>query len=140
MKPRVYSRRAMPSTTRRRDAAPRVAVVPPFQSSLPAMTFGQLRTLTRAGTPPGATIRQVSGGYVVELDVGPRRWILISTHRKQPRLFHRLDGAANAMRQIGAQPVHLQLDGGEAAPPLPSPPQELTPCKSRSKSPTKTRS
>jgi hypothetical protein len=78
------------------------------------MTFGQLRTLARAGSPPSATIREVTGGYVVELDVGPRRWILISTHGKRPRMFQHLDGAANAMRRLGARlVVQLQLAGHE---------------------------
>jgi hypothetical protein len=84
------------------------------------MTFGQLRTLTRAGSPPSATIREVTGGYVVELDVGPRRWILISTHGKQPRMFQHLDGAANAMRRLGARPLQLQLAGGEEPPLVPT--------------------
>ena len=88
-----------------------------FQTTLPAMTFGQLRTLARANSPLSATIRQVEDGYVVELDVGPRRWILISTHRKTPRLFQHLDGAANTVRRLGASPVQLQLAGDEGLPP-----------------------
>lgn len=92
---------------------PVASTVAPFKTRLPAMTFGQLRTLTRAGSPPSATIREVNGGYVVELDVGPRRWILISTHGKRPRMFQHLDGAANAMRRLGAHPLQLELAGGE---------------------------
>ncbi len=108
-----------------RLAARSVALMPcasahalaPFQTALPAMTFGQLRTLARANSPLSATIRQVDDGYVVELDVGPRRWILISTHRKTPRMFQHLDGAANAVRRLGASPVQLQLAGDEGLPP-----------------------
>jgi hypothetical protein len=91
--------------------------VAPFETRLPAMTFGQLRTLARAGSPPSATIREVNGGYVVELDVGPRRWILISTHGKRPRMFQHLDGAANAMRGLGAHPVQLELARAEGLSP-----------------------
>lgn len=94
-------------------ARPDAPAVVPFQTRLPAMTFGQLRTLARAGSPPSATIREVNGGYVVELDVGPRRWILISTHGKRPRMFQHLDGAANALRRLGARLVQLQLAGDE---------------------------
>lgn len=104
----------MKTRARRKPVArPVASAAAPFQTRLPAMTFGQLRTLARAGSPPSATIREVSGGYVVELDVGPRRWILISTHGKRPRMFQHLDGAANAMRRLGARPVQLQLVGAE---------------------------
>lgn len=101
-----------PGTRRRRTVARNsMPATASFQTSLPAMTFGQLRTLAQAGSPPSATIREVIGGYVVELDVGPRRWILISTHGKRPRMFQHLDGAANAMRRLGARLVQLQLAG-----------------------------
>jgi len=78
--------------------------------ALPSITFGQLRLLACAGAPLNATIRWVRCGYVVELEVGPRRWALISTHRKAPRVFHHLDGAANTVRSLGAQQATLVLD------------------------------
>ena len=104
----------MKTKARRKPVArPLTSPVAPFKTRLPAMTFGQLCTLARAGSPPSATIREVNGGYVVELDVGPRRWILISTHGKRPRMFQHLDGAANAMRRLGAHPLQLELAGVE---------------------------
>jgi hypothetical protein len=84
------------------------------------MTFGQLRRLARSGLPPSTTIRRVCGSHVAELDVGPRRWILISKNSKRPRRFQHLDGAANAMRLLGAQSMHLELGGAESSsPPFP---------------------
>lgn len=112
----------MKTKARRKPVArPVASAVTPFETRLPAMTFGQLRTLARAGSPSSATIREVKGGYVVEVDVGPRRWILISTHGKRPRMFQHLDGAANTMRGLGARLVQLQLTGDDEPSPAPAP-------------------
>lgn len=86
---------------------------------LPALTFGQLTMLKRVGTPLSATIRKIGPGYMIEVEVGPRRWVLISTHRKTPRVFQRLDGAARAVSRLNAQTVALELGD--------QPSQSLTP-------------
>jgi hypothetical protein len=84
-------------------------VVPP-QAALPSITLGQLKLLASGGARLGATIRAIEGGYRVEVDLGPRRWQLSSTHDQRPRVFRRLDGAAHAVRELGAQQARLELD------------------------------
>lgn len=86
-----------------------------MKTKLPAMTFGQLRMLARAGTRLRATIRRADGRYLIEMDVGPRRWVLVSTHGKRPRMFHHLDGAANAVRNLCAQEVVLDLSESDSS-------------------------
>ncbi|GAC1632178.1 MAG: hypothetical protein NVS9B10_26350 [Nevskia sp.] len=94
---------------------------------LPALTFGQLTMLKRVGTPLSATIRKVGPGYMIEVEVGPRRWVLISTHRKTPRVFLRLDGAARAVSRLNAQAVALELgDQPRQSPSAPSSSNEVT--------------
>lgn len=66
--------------------------------------------LTSVGTPFLATIRKTGPGYTVEVEVGPRRWVLVSTHRKTPRLFFHLDGAARAVGRLKPQSVALELN------------------------------
>jgi hypothetical protein len=98
-----------------RSARRNAAIVPPqLAGRLPTMTFGQLRMLARAGTALRPTIRHTAGGYVVEVDVGPRRWMLVSTHGKHPRHFHHLDGAANAVRALGACEAIVRFREGDA--------------------------
>jgi len=81
----------------------------PSHPALPSITLGQLKLLAGGGAQLGATIRASGGGYLIEVDLGPRRWQLVSTHRKRPRLFRGLDGAANAARELGPQQVRLEL-------------------------------
>jgi hypothetical protein len=81
----------------------------PPQSALPSITLGQLKLLTGRGAQLGATIRATDGGYRIEVDLWPRRRQLVSTHRKRPRLFRGLDGAANAARDLGPQHFRLEL-------------------------------
>ena len=83
--------------------------------NLAAMTFGQLRLLVGAATPLMARIRPTEGGYRIEVDLGPRRWVLVSTHGKRPRLFRHLDGAASALRALGAPEVIVELGHSESA-------------------------
>lgn len=83
--------------------------VAPPHSALPFITLGQLKFLAGAGAQLSATIRTTDSGYLIEVDLGPRRWQLVSTHRKRPRLFRGLDGAANAARELGPQHVRLEL-------------------------------
>ena len=90
----------------RRRQCPRV--------DLPTLTYAHLRVLTRAAADYAAIIRGIGGAYLVELDIGSQRWVLISTHRKQPRLFQRLESAATAVRRLGAHRVILELDDGES--------------------------
>jgi hypothetical protein len=87
-------------------------------SDLPALTFGQLAMLTSVGTPFSATIRRTGPGYTIEAEVGPRRWVLVSTHRKTPRLFFHLDGAARAVAQLKPLSVTLELDEASRPPSL----------------------
>ena len=78
-------------------------------AALPAITLGQLKLLAGGGAQLGATIRATGGGYLIEVELGPRCWQLVSTHRKRPRLFRGLDGAANAARGLGPAQVRLEL-------------------------------
>jgi len=79
------------------------------QPALPSITLGQLKLLAGGGAQLGATIRATEGGYLIEVDLGPRRWQLVSTHRKRPRLFMGLDSAANATRELRPRHVRLEL-------------------------------
>ena len=102
-----------PGAIRLNDAASdRSAAYPP---ALPSITLGQLKLLVCGGAQLGATIRATEGGYLIEVDMGPRRWQLVSTHRKRPRLFRGLDGAANAARELGPLKVCLELTAPAAA-------------------------
>lgn len=84
------------------------------QVVLPSITLGQLKLLAAGGARIGATIRAVEGGYRIEVDLGPRRWQLSSTHDERARLFRHLNGAANAARELGAQQVRLELSAPQA--------------------------
>jgi len=63
----------------------------------------------RCGRAARRNDRATDCGYRIEVDLGPRRWQLVSTHSKRPRLFRGLDGAANAARDIGPRQIQLQL-------------------------------
>lgn len=80
--------------------------------------------LKRVGTPLSATIRKIGPWYTIEVEVGPRRWVLISTHRKTPRVFLRLDGAARAVARLNAQTVSLELGYSGTSTPTPMPSSE----------------
>jgi hypothetical protein len=81
----------------------------PPQSALPSITLGQLKLLAGGGAQLATTIRATDGGYRIEVELGPRCWQLVSTHRKRPRLFRGLDGAANAARDLGPAQIRLEL-------------------------------